>query len=56
LTIIAVFAALAEINATISIGFVEKELQVIFIWFVVGFQTLLILLFLLPDLSQAKGQ
>jgi len=47
LTIIAIFAALAEINATVSIGLVEKELQQTFIWFVILFPTLLIVLFFL---------
>lgn len=45
LTIIAIFAALAEINATVSIGLVDKELQATFIWFVILFPTLLITLF-----------
>lgn len=45
LTIIAIFAALAEINATVSIGLVDKELQGTFIWFVILFPTLLIILF-----------
>jgi len=45
LTIIAIFAALAEINATVSIGLVDKELQRTFIWFVILFPTLLITLF-----------
>ncbi|MEN5057614.1 hypothetical protein [Sphingobacterium kitahiroshimense] len=45
LTIIAIFAALAEINATVSIGLVDKELQQTFIWFVILFPTLLIVLF-----------
>lgn len=47
LTIIAIFAALAEINATVSIALVDKELQSIFIWFVILFPTLLITLFFL---------
>ncbi|MFY7938842.1 MAG: hypothetical protein ACOVOQ_15800 [Flavobacterium sp.] len=47
LTIIAIFAALAEINATVSIGLVDKELQGTFIWFVILFPTLLIILFFL---------
>ncbi|MCF2490244.1 hypothetical protein [Dyadobacter sp. CY347] len=47
LTIIAIFAALAEINATVSIGLVDKELQQTFIWFVILFPTLLIILFFL---------
>lgn len=45
LTIIAIFAALAEINATIAIGLIDKELHSIFIWFVIGFPVLLVILF-----------
>jgi hypothetical protein len=47
LTIIAIFAALAEINATIAIGLIDKDLHQIFIWFVIGFPTLLVVLFFL---------
>ena len=47
LTIIAIFAALAEINATVSIGLVDKELQETFIWFVIVFPILLVILFFL---------
>lgn len=47
LTIIAIFAALAEINATVSIGLVDKELQATFIWFVILFPILLVTLFFL---------
>lgn len=47
LTIIAIFAALAEINATVSIGLVEKDLQEVFIWFVILFPTILVLAFFL---------
>ena len=45
LTIIAIFAALAEINATVSIGLVDKDLQSVFIWFVILFPSLLVILF-----------
>ena len=45
LTIIAIFAALAEINATVSLGLISESLQSIFIWFVLGFPTLLVLCF-----------
>jgi hypothetical protein len=45
LTIIAIFAALAEINSTVALGLVQNEMQEIFIWFIIGFPTLLILLF-----------
>ncbi len=47
LTIIAIFAALAEISATIAIKFIMPALQPVFIWFVIGFPTLLVLLFFL---------
>lgn len=47
LTIIAIFAALAEINATVAIGLIDKSLHYIFIWFVIGFPTVLVLLFFL---------
>jgi hypothetical protein len=45
LTIIAIFAALAEINATVSISLVNENLQPIFLWFVILFPTLLVILF-----------
>lgn len=45
LTIILSFAAIAEIAGTVSLKLVNPELQYIFIWFVIGFPTLLILLF-----------
>lgn len=47
LTIIAIFAALAEVNATIAIGLIDPELHHIFIWFVIGFPSILVLLFFL---------
>jgi hypothetical protein len=45
LTIIAIFAALEEVNATIAIGLINKELHHIFIWFVILFPTILVILF-----------
>jgi|GEM_PF-1393813 len=45
LTIIALFAVLAEINATIALPFIAPALQPIFIWFLIGFPTLLVILF-----------
>lgn len=45
LTIIAIFAALAEVNATIAISLIDKSLHYIFIWFIIGFPTLLVILF-----------
>lgn len=47
LTIIAIFAALAEVNATIAIGLIDNSLHHIFIWFIIGFPTLLVLCFFL---------
>lgn len=45
LTIIALFAALAEVAGTVSLATIDKSLQQTFIWFVMGFPTLLVLLF-----------
>src|SRR5262249_16882702 len=45
LTIIAIFAALAEIAGTIAIKLVAPELQYIFIWFVMIFPILIVVLF-----------
>jgi hypothetical protein len=45
LTIIAIFAALAEINATVSIGLIDKSLHYIFIWFLIGFPLILVFIF-----------
>jgi hypothetical protein len=47
LTIIAIFAALAEVNGTVAIGLVNSNLQPTFIWFIICFPTLLIILFFL---------
>jgi hypothetical protein len=45
LTIIAIFAGLAEVSGTIVLPMLDKSIQPIFIWFLIGFPTLLILLF-----------
>jgi hypothetical protein len=45
LTIIALFAALAEVAGTVSLATIDKSMQQTFIWFVMGFPTLLVLLF-----------
>lgn len=45
LTIIAIFAALAEIAGTVALKIVTPELQVTFIWFVMIFPVILVLLF-----------
>lgn len=47
LTIIAIFAALAEIASTFALATLEPELQKVFIWFVMGFPTVLVVLFFL---------
>jgi len=47
LTIIAIFAALAEIAGTVAIKLVNPELQYIFIWFVMLFPVLIVILFFL---------
>lgn len=45
LTIIAIFAGLAEIAGTIVLGVVDKSIQEIFVWFVMLFPMLIVLLF-----------
>ena len=47
LTIIAIFAALAEVSGTVALGLVSESLQEIFIWFVMIFPILIVLLFFL---------
>lgn len=45
LTVIAIFAALAEVAGTVALALVNKDLQIIFIWFVMLFPVLLLILF-----------
>jgi hypothetical protein len=45
LTIIAIFAALAEIASTVSLKLISPELQKFFIWFVMGFPLLIVITF-----------
>jgi hypothetical protein len=45
LTIIAIFAGLAELAGTVAIRLVTPELQYIFIWFVMGLPVMLVVLF-----------
>lgn len=45
LTIVAIFAGLAEIAGTTVLPFVTPELQKIFIWYVMGLPILLVILF-----------
>ena len=40
LTIIAIFAGIAEVSGTIITPFIDKELQGIFIYFLIGFPTI----------------
>jgi hypothetical protein len=50
LTVIAIFAALAEIAGTIALAAVDKEYQYTFMWFVMAFPTLLV-----PKQANADG-
>ncbi|WP_407364728.1 helix-turn-helix domain-containing protein (plasmid) [Pseudomonas luteola] len=47
LTIIAIFAALAEVAGTTALSLVSQNLQVVFVWFVMLFPTLIVVLFFL---------
>lgn len=54
LTVIGVFAGLAEIAMITALGLVDKDLQPTFIWFVMGFPFLLVILFFLTLNFNAK--
>ncbi len=54
LTIIAIFAALAEIAGTTVLAVVDKEIQHIFVWFVMLFPSLLVGLFFFTLYSKAR--
>lgn len=45
LTIIGLFASLSEVTATVTLIKLEGSIQEIFLWFVMGFPTMLVLLF-----------
>jgi hypothetical protein len=45
LTVVAIFAALAEVASTLVLSALDKELQHIFVWFVMAFPILIVLLF-----------
>lgn len=45
LTVIAIFAAIAELSGTVVLTRLESETQQIFVWFVMGFPVLLVCLF-----------
>ncbi|AGQ94067.1 hypothetical protein M634_22465 [Vibrio parahaemolyticus O1:Kuk str. FDA_R31] len=45
LTIIAIFAGIVEISATMVLPFIEPEVQAIYIWFLIGFPSFLVAIF-----------
>lgn len=45
LTIIAIFAGLAEINGTVVLALVPANIQATFLWFIIAFPILLVILF-----------
>lgn len=45
LTIIAIFAGIAEVSGTVITPFIDKELQGIYIYFLIRFPTILVILF-----------
>lgn len=47
LTVIAIFAAIVEVSATAVLPFISLLSQQVFVWFLIGFPTLLVLLFFL---------
>lgn len=55
LTVIAFFAALAEVAATFALASMERDLQLVFMWFVMGFPTLLVVAFFLTLNFNAKS-
>ncbi|EIU6832497.1 hypothetical protein L5168_004504 [Vibrio parahaemolyticus] len=47
LTIIAIFAGIVEISATLVLPFIEPDIQAIYIWFLIGFPSCLVVMFFL---------
>jgi len=45
LTVIAIFAAIAEISGTVILPILSESIQPGFVWFLIGFPTLLVLCF-----------
>lgn len=45
LTVIGLFAGIAEVAGTVVLPFVNGNLQIIFIWYIIGFPVFLVLLF-----------
>jgi len=52
LTVIAIFAGLAEVSGTIVLPFLEKNTQQTYVWFLMGFPCLLVLLFFITLLMK----
>lgn len=51
LTIIGLFAGIAEVAGTAVLPLVSLELQKFFVWYVMGFPVLLVVLFFIMDFS-----
>ncbi|MEZ6969596.1 hypothetical protein ACB040_10010 [Aeromonas sp. S11(2024)] len=47
LTIIAIFAGIVEISATLVLPFIGADIQAIYIWFLIGFPSCLVVMFFL---------
>lgn len=47
LTIIAIFAGIVEVSSTTVLPFIAIDVQKVYIWFLIGFPTLLVLSFFL---------
>ena len=47
LTVISIFAAIVEVGATVALPFLSPASQQVFIWFLIGFPSVLVLLFFL---------
>ena len=52
LTVIAMFAGIAEVSGTVVLPFLDKEIQRIFVWFLMGFPSLLVLLFFITLMAK----
>jgi cytochrome oxidase assembly protein ShyY1 len=47
LTIIGMFAGIAEVSGTVVLPFIDRSLQYLFIWYVMGFPVFLVAVFFL---------
>ncbi len=52
LTVIAIFAGLAEVSGTVVLPFLEKDTQQTYVWFLMAFPCLLVLLFFITLLAK----